>query len=105
VARAEEFPLTVARRRRLCTVFPYTESQVSVDGGPLMAEAPLAKRDAFAKGQFKGFFRPSTFLQNDARPTVRPDFDFERRFKDFLEQGAIVYLDRRTDAQALPLVQ
>jgi hypothetical protein len=79
---------------------------VSVDGGPLVAEAPLAKRDAFARGQFnRPSVLPSACPQNDARPAIRPDFDFERRFKDFLEQGAIVYLDRRTDAQALPLVQ
>src|SRR5215469_11735597 len=32
VTRAETFRLTVARRRRLLTVFPCTESQVSVDG-------------------------------------------------------------------------
>jgi hypothetical protein len=43
VARAENFRLTVARRRRIFTVFPYAESQVIVDGAPTFLESPLAK--------------------------------------------------------------
>jgi len=43
VARAENFRLTVARRRRLCTVFPCAESLVIVDGATKFASAPLAK--------------------------------------------------------------
>ena len=42
VAYAEKFRLTVARRRRLFTVFPCAESRVIVDGAGY-ALAPLAK--------------------------------------------------------------
>ena len=42
VARAENFRLTVARRRRLSTVFPCAESLVIVDGAANHS-APLAK--------------------------------------------------------------
>jgi hypothetical protein len=42
VARAENFRLTVARRRRLSTVFPCAESLVIVDGAGNYS-APLAK--------------------------------------------------------------
>src|SRR6202795_1797539 len=42
VARAENFRLTVARRRRLFTVFPCAESPVIVDGDRRFARSPLA---------------------------------------------------------------
>jgi hypothetical protein len=41
VVRAENFRLTVARRRRFFTVFPCAESLVIVDGAVKIPHAPL----------------------------------------------------------------
>jgi hypothetical protein len=49
VARAENFRLTVARRRRLFTVFPCAESRVIVDGAMHHCSSPLAKVNCYLR--------------------------------------------------------
>src|SRR5208282_6879395 len=67
--------LTVARRRRLFTVFPCAESPVIVDGAPRRADAACG-----SWMHFRVTFQRNSLVtssQNHARAPSRPHFDFE----------------------------
>ena len=100
--------LTVARRRRILTVFPCAESLVIVDGAARTSCAPLAQATRNARlcdvlpEPFWTLVIPS---QNHAWTPARPNFDFEGRTENLLEQVSFVNFGRRPDAQALTFVQ
>jgi hypothetical protein len=94
VVRAENFRLTVARRRRSFTVFPCAESLVIVDGAVKIPRAPLLTRNSLVAA-----------AQNHARAAVRAHLHFQRRFEDFFQHILLIHFRGFSDAQALAFVQ
>jgi hypothetical protein len=64
---------------------------------------PFAKGKTFAKSNANPLLVVPSY--DYARPPSPSHFDFERCLKNFLEQGAIVHLGRRSHAKAFALVQ
>jgi hypothetical protein len=94
VVRAENFRLTVARRRRSFTVFPCAESLVIVDGAVKIPRAPLLTRNSLVAA-----------AQNHARAAVRAHLHFQRRFEHFFQHILLIHFRGFSDAQALAFVQ
>lgn len=102
--------LTVARRRRIRTVFPCTESAVNgerLPSGPVRTRPrlpPVNKLacDFYCRKMVKNLSGPGFLAANDdARPAHGPRLHFERRFKHVLEQVLLEHRSRRTHPQAL----
>lgn len=102
--------LTVARRRRIFTVFPCTES--AVDGKRLASGGfttrprlpPVSKLacDFYCRKMVKNLSGPGLLTANgDARPAHGPRLHFERRFKHVLEQVFLEHRGGRAHPQAL----
>ena len=94
VVRAENFRLTVARRRRSFTVFPCAESLVIVYGAVKSPNAPLVTG--------KSLVAPA---QNHARTAVRAHLHFQRRFENFFQHILLINFRRFSDAQTLAFMQ
>jgi len=94
VVRAENFRLTVARRRRFFTVFPCAESRVIVYGAVKIARAPLLTGNSLVAA-----------AQNHARTTVRAHLHFQRRFEHFFQHILLIHFCGFADAQAFASVQ
>ena len=102
VACKRKVRLTVARRRRLCTVFPSTKSAVKVEGpGPLWV-AKIRRREAAVFGLPKklGFTE-----KRDARPSRGRHLHAQRCLKNVLQQIALEYRLRRANAKTFSLLQ
>ena len=103
VAGEHYIRLTVARRRRYCTVFPSTKSAVDVEGqSPLRAKdvggvGPVCDRQAAGLG----WTRKPLFIckKRHARPAGRSDLHGKRRLKNLLENFALEHGCRRTNAK------
>jgi hypothetical protein len=118
VARAELLRLTVARRRRVCTVFParslrWMWRRISASRSGRNTAIPrvndLAKRqnNNAPHNNLSALRRVlvAPGAQMHARPARGPQLDLERRFEDLLEQLPLINGGRRPDAQASAVVQ
>src|SRR5215472_13251961 len=78
--------LTVARRRRLCTVFPSTKSAVKVEG---WAPGGCDCRQRKAAGLGWTWKRLFVRKKRDARPARGGHFDRQRRLENLFENFAL----------------